>query len=162
MKNENLMKLYRNGFFYKGHFIENNGNVMSSLEKIKFEDYDISIPKEYIDEFPYVDAWIFLHGSCDLFAYALHQHFGFQIYELKDDDKLIHCYCKLNYCEMEIYVDVRGATTDKKAFFSEFKNGKEEICKDVQCIDINAEFAKEGLEFADKIIMKYRNYYAFD
>ena len=162
MKSENLMQPFGSGDFHKGHFIEKNKTIRTCLDNIKFEDYNISIPKDYIDVFPYDSAWDLLKGSCDLFAKALYQRFGFTVYELKYKDKLVHCYCKLLYYGKEVYIDVRGATTNKREFFSEFGTGEESICEDIENKNLNDEWAKEGFAFANEIITKYHNYYAFD
>ncbi len=66
---------------------------------------------------PYEDASYFLQGSCELFALALHQEFGFKVYTIPTKISF-HCFCKSNYNGAEVYIDVRGATTDFNEFIS--------------------------------------------
>lgn len=81
-----------------------------------------------------MDASIFLHGVCGIFALALHDWFGYGIehvvapmepegeFEEEEDNApvttLVHIYCG---SEGMLY-DVRGGTSDESAFFEEFSD----------------------------------------
>lgn len=71
-----------------------------------------------------MDASIFLHGFCAIFALALHETFGYDIKVVAEADldgpwqsRLIHVYCRDND---DNYIDVRGITDDEYAFLGEF------------------------------------------
>lgn len=73
---------------------------------------------------PGMDASIFLHGVCGIFALALNERYGYKIEvaaeEPEDDlpweDRIVHIYCR----QESTYIDVRGAIDDKDEFLSEF------------------------------------------
>ena len=76
-----------------------------------------------------VDAGIFLHGICGIFALALHDRFGYPIEHVvvleepddEDDEPyndLIHIYC---FSDNKFY-DVRGWTDNEDLFFDEFSD----------------------------------------
>ena len=83
---------------------------------------------EKIDLGDGMDASIFLHGVCGIFALALHETFGYGLWVVafepenwgdEDDtwaNRLVHIYCQKDDC----YIDVRGITHDREAFFDEF------------------------------------------
>lgn len=87
-----------------------------------------------------MDASIFLHGVCGIFALALHEIFGYELFVVAEEpedwedansswmDRLVHIYCQKG----EKYIDVRGVTDDKEAFFGEFSDflyGDDEFIK---------------------------------
>ena len=117
-----------------------------------------------LPDFPYDNAHVFLMGSCQLFALALHKKFGYRIYVIMQD-KPLHWFCRFCYEGRYIYVDVRGATSD----FEEFKAGIVEWKNAPYCIcssninedeELNEEWAEEGLLFANKIIEQFPEYYS--
>ncbi len=73
-----------------------------------------------------VDAQAFLHGNCDIFALALHEAYGYPVEiaanpDWDEDcisplDALAHAYCR----DGTDYIDVRGRTSDREAFFLPF------------------------------------------
>ena len=73
-----------------------------------------------------VDATIFLHGICGVFALALHHLLGYPIEVLLDDSegemwaRLVHLYCPVEVREQQGYADVRGITTSWDGFLAEF------------------------------------------
>lgn len=73
-----------------------------------------------------VDATIFLHGVCGVFALALHHLLGYPIEVLLDDSegemwaRLVHLYCPVEVREQQGYADVRGITTSWDGFLAEF------------------------------------------
>lgn len=80
---------------------------------------------------PRETAMSFLHGTCSVFALALHERFGYAIewtleeeYDQADDpgspwDYLVHAYC---IDGDENLIDVRGLTCDAPGFFEEFED----------------------------------------
>lgn len=84
----------------------------------------------YIDgDIIHVDAGLFLHGVCGIFALALNDTFGYPIEVLQwvDDepsesiwDGLEHIYCPVTVLGQKGWADVRGITTDWNAFCKEF------------------------------------------
>lgn len=72
----------------------------------------------------YTSASDFLMGSCQLFALALHKKFGYTVYEIirkkdlndPDIDSLIHAFCKFQCDGVDLYVDVRGVTSEYDKF----------------------------------------------
>lgn len=73
-----------------------------------------------------MDATVFVHGVCGIFALALNERFGYPIYQildLRDDDddsepysQLVHIFCM----DDENYIDVRGMTDNDELFFDDF------------------------------------------
>lgn len=67
--------------------------------------------------FVFYDADVFRQGVCQLFAYALHQRFGYKVHIIKAQNRC-HIFCKTLDNQ---YVDVRGMTHS----FNEFICGLE-------------------------------------
>lgn len=67
------------------------------------------------------NAEMFLHGTCHVFAYALHQEFGYDFLELKGKSGMIHWCCIADYNGTEIYIDVSGITADFNELIIEFQ-----------------------------------------
>ena len=62
----------------------------------------------------------FLHGFCDIFACRLSKTYGYKVENIYGDDgHLVHAYCITKDGE---FVDVRGKTADRYAFFAEFED----------------------------------------
>lgn len=85
------------------------------------------------------DANFFLHGSCGVFALALHDIFGYRLgwllddeYNSKDSDDLyasdpymhiVHIFCVAETPEYgALFVDVRGMVDNAEMFFREFED----------------------------------------
>ena len=71
----------------------------------------------------HVSPYDFLHGWCDIFAFALYETFGYPIYcikEKKQDKIAIHYYCKPQHPDGCV-ADVRGITNDDFLFLQEFE-----------------------------------------
>jgi hypothetical protein len=86
--------------------------ITEYLEEIEqnvytFDLYDIS-------DYDYYDADYFRHGACQLFAYALNEIFGYEVYIISAD-KDIHIFCRSGSGD---YIDVRGKTKSFKEFIS--------------------------------------------
>lgn len=90
-----------------------------------------------------LDASIFLHGECGIFALALHETLGYEIwvvaFEPEDwgdeedtwESRLVHVYCRKGDC----CIDVRGITDDVDAFLDEFAD---ELYGDDEYINVPA------------------------
>lgn len=64
----------------------------------------------------------YLHGYCHVFATRLHNEYGYgivNVFSSDNPDRLIHSYCMNDEGEL---IDVRGKTSAKEAFFSEFED----------------------------------------
>lgn len=78
------------------------------------------------DGFETIDATIYLHGVCGVFALALHDRLGHPIEALLDDSdlpmwgRLVHLYCPVKVLGQQGYADVRGITTSWDEFLEEY------------------------------------------
>lgn len=164
--------------YYSGYY-EKCLNYIRNIEKynpggfrIQIEECLKSVPfeKKYfletnrgIDECPYEDAMIFLDGACDCFAEALHIIFGYDIYESIKGRK--HWFCICSYKGRNLYIDVRGATSDFAMFSARYGFQKNEI----QLLNASSEFYNDdigeqtttGFRFAYAIIENNPHYYGF-
>lgn len=76
--------------------------------------------------FEAMDATIYLHGVCGVFALALHDRIGHPIEALLDDNNLpmwsriVHLYCPVKVLGQQGYADVRGITTSWDEFLEEY------------------------------------------
>lgn len=167
--NKNTMQPNGEFHFHKGHYLERN--VINSLQSVENEDYSkIQCEDEDAADYLYVDAFLFLHGSCNLFALALHEEFGYEAYEIRDNEnRMNHVFCKATYRGQDVYIDVRGVTTNFVECVSEFrKSFYNSVCKgDYYIISRNLnedrklenEGDKTGFQFAQSIIKRYYGYY---
>ncbi len=151
---KNFSKKISTGYYLKGYHklrcIENKQYEEINLEN--FEDGDN----------PYDDAWIFLHGSCQLFALALQRKYGYLAVNLQiNGNSNAHYFCQSSYKGKTVYIDVRGITTDLNDVISEF------IYKDYDYKIIKYNFGEErlskadehGLKFAEQIIEDNPEFY---
>lgn len=150
--------------FHKGHYLSND--VIKSLRSVENENYDeLQFEDEYAVDTVYTDADVFLHGSCNLFALTLHETFGYEVYEIRDkEDRMVHVFCKSTYRGQDVYVDVRGVTTDFVECVSEFRNqlyrGYHITTRDIEEDKLlDNEGDKTGYPFAQAIVKKYHDYY---
>lgn len=107
------------------------------------EDEEPCEALEKVDLGDGLDASIFLHGVCGIFALVLHETFGYEIwvvaFEPEDwgdeadtwENRLVHVYCHKG----DRYVDVRGITDNEDAFFDEFAD---ELYGDDEYIEVPA------------------------
>ena len=76
--------------------------------------------------FETMDATIYLHGVCGVFALALHDRIGHPVEALLDDNNLpmwsriVHLYCPVKVLGQQGYADVRGITTSLDEFLEEY------------------------------------------
>ena len=135
----------------KGFYNTNKDNVIEKLLKIHSNKPAVSING---GEYVYYDAEVFLHGYCHIFAYALYQKFGYDIYELSNSsDNVIHWCCISKYNEIDVYIDVRGITSNFNEFLTEFQPtvGLKPEMKIVDDIEkYNDEWMQELLDFANE------------
>ena len=105
----------------------------------------------------------YLHGWCFAFAMRLHNEFGYKVENIYGDDgELVHAYCLTPAGE---YVDIRGKTTNEKAFFSEFDDwlDVDELCqykRDNVLHKIATDEEKAMYDITRHIINCHRSYYA--
>lgn len=156
----NKMIKTSNGNFHKVFYESCKENYMKQLLNIRSNNQDMELKTYYSAEF-------FLHGICHIFAYDLHREFGYDILELKNKSGgMTHWCCVSDYNGKNLYIDVRGATTDYNQFLEEFQpdmgeHPLERIIAEQDLIDINDDFEdEEQLKFADNIIERYYNYYS--
>lgn len=96
-----------------------------------------------------MDATVFVHGVCGIFALALNERFGYPIYQLLDlreneDDsepysQLVHIFCM----EDDNYIDVRGMTDNDKLFFDDFAD---DLGSDADIFPLLASSCKEFVQ----------------
>ena len=100
-----------------------------------------------------------------MFALALHEELGYEVYEIRDiEDRLFHVFCKSTYRGQDVYIDVRGATTDFEECLSDFSNcmyrGYYITRRDLEeDRGLDGEGDVTGYRFAQDIVEKYRCYY---
>lgn len=149
--------------FHKGHYLAND--IVNSLCNVKNEEYP-KIQCQDTDEIccHYKDAYVFLHGSCQLFALALHENFGYEVYEIRNNQGvMVHTFCLADYKGQVVYVDIRGVTTnivecmsEFPALYSGYSIDKHNIEEDRR-LEIEGE--EIGYQFAQSIIQQYPKYY---
>ncbi len=142
-----------------------DGNLLQSVCIDDFPEINIDDPH---GECSYIDARNFLRGSCNLFALALNEKYGYDVYELFDlDGRYIHTFCMTSYYQEKMYIDIRGKTVDFDEFIDGILYASENGCCMKEC-DINKEkelserWDKVGIEFANAIINKYTSRYSAD
>lgn len=72
-----ISRMQRNGLFHfhKGLYLTDN--VINALRSVRNEHYDeIECEDDDATDYLYTNSELFLHGSCNLFALALHEEFG--------------------------------------------------------------------------------------
>lgn len=164
MNNKTVMKQKSSFHFHKGHYLKTN--ISDSLSKVKNERYsEINCKDEDAADYLYEDADVFLHGSCNLFALAIHDLLGYPVYEVLDyQGCMSHVFCKAEYHGQEVYVDVRGATTDITECLSEFegslRKGYTIRLRDLEeDRKLDCEGDRTGFAFAKAVVEKNKDYY---
>ena len=155
-----------NNHFHNGHYLiseEQRILVNQSLQKVVFDEMLFRQEDGCLCECPFTDASVFLHGACNIFAFALHLMFGYQIFKLvSGNGNPLHWFAIQQYKDKDVYIDVRGATTDKEEFIIEvidlekdYRN--EKIDSIEECFD--SEWKYTSLNFAKHIISESECYY---
>ena len=118
------MEIFSTGIFKQLKDLEKDENIeyldgaieqfMDSLDSVEKDN------KTY-------DFMQFLHGYCDifiisLFRFAKNNNLNYNIYRLKDNFGTIHCFSIVKKNNIEYFIDVRGITTSRDDFFSEFED----------------------------------------
>lgn len=142
------------GFFKDGE---------KGLQAIKNPKYETSDPDDFEDGInPYIDADVFIHGSCQLFAFALHNKYKYTGLNLQtESNENAHYFCKANYMGKDVYIDVRGITANLNDVISQFiYREKYEIVEyDFRNEKVLSKEEAHGLEFAEHIINIHPNFY---
>lgn len=133
------------------------------LYDIGNKKYEEISPDDFEEEYnPYDNAWVFLHGSCQLFALALQRKYGYTALNLQvDESPHAHYFCKSSYEGKEVYIDVRGITADLNEVISKFvfKKKYKIVPYDFAEERVLSKADKHGLEFAEQIINDYSYFY---
>ena len=112
------------------------------------------------DDFVPINAYDFIKGICHVFAYVLNEEFKYDIYELYDkNDNYLHHFCMSKYKNIDLYIDVRGITSDEKKFAEEFGIDDTSNKKLVSFVDKKDGFNNYTLEFAKYVLNKNYDYY---
>lgn len=160
--------IYCNGHYYSGYF-EKSIREKKSIEKLIASStycHPCFIAPPYGNETdcPYEDesGMIFLDGSCNLFAKQLHDHFGYDVYEVSDGSGN-HWYCLTDYNHKRLYIDIRGATTDFCSFSNRYSFIKSEMePKPILRTELtfeNEPWRDTGAIFARNIIAENKGFY---
>lgn len=143
------------------------------LNKIEIPQFMEGIDTNQDDGNSYCTAGDFLTGSCQLFALTLHRKFGYTVYEIirkkdlndPDKDSLVHAFCKFQYDGIDLYVDVRGITSEYDNFMKGVILPENEACA-VRPRDLkkdNADLSETDIWatcFAAYIIDQHPEYYS--
>lgn len=164
MINKSIMHQTGTFHFHKGHYLSTN--VEDSLRQVENENFaNIKCEEDDATDYLYTQATIFLRGSCNLFALALNDEFGYTVYEVKDYmGRLTHVFCKSTYHGQDVYIDVRGVTTDISECLSEFSyrllKGYSIVTYDIEeDRELENEGDETGYQFAQAVVRKYKKYY---
>lgn len=152
------MKQLDNGHLCSGFY----ETVEVDIEKVL---RDISFPEGEMEEFPYGSPHDFLQGSCELFAYALKQRFGYEICEVRNSDGgNPHWFGRVKRQELIFYVDVRGMTTDYDLFLSGLayppKDPQPLLVVTDDVVDFHDDWTNLGIEIALRFIDEHSGYYS--
>lgn len=129
----------------------------------------------YLDKARSCDAGVFLFGVCGVFAAALARRFGYGIHMLRDAgdapglDSAIHIFCVCTNPEtgMEVFIDARGITDNRRDAVSEFEHlYGVPVIERVDLSDLEA-WLDSGLgpcrgsyqSYADQLIQEHLDYY---
>ena len=158
---------YENGEYYSGHYrksIELKITIEESLKKDQFDTCLMLLPEDGSYPCPYDNAVDLLHGSCNLFATVLNQLYDYDVFEIIDvDGKTVHWYASKHYKGVNIYIDVRGATSDFDKFISPFihtiKMSYTEIQRQNEELVFSEDWSDTGVLFAHWLIDKNQEFY---
>lgn len=142
-------------------FLENVGG--------EYEVYANNVCNDGIERRFRINAYDFLHGSCNEFAYMLNEKYGYPVFEIKDEKgNLIHSFTRVDTDSQHYFIDVRGITTDYSEFISEFEDWIDEETSIINTFPVdlldkdererNAP-SKENREFIENLFSDYNNYY---
>lgn len=145
--NNELEKKLPTGFFVIGE---------NCLQDIKNRNYETTTLDNFEDEYNlYENAEIFLKGSCQLFALALHEKYGYSALRLQTETNInAHFFCQVNYKGKDIYIDVRGMTINLNDIISMYISDEDYkiVSYDFTDEKILNKDEKHGHEFAKHVI----------
>jgi hypothetical protein len=121
----------------------------TELHAICYDDVDGVV------EHPYTDAGVLHMGSCDLFAVALHERFGYEICRV-DYEHSFHMFCRTEIEGKTVYIDASGMSTNLQDLQLGEKIGEIYSVDEVTC---DGEFDDIGLGFARRFIEKHKEYF---
>ena len=153
--------------FYERSIIEGI-DIDNLVSRISFsEEY---LRKPYIIDgypCPYEDETgkIFLDGSCNVFAKTLRFFFNnYQVYMVSQPPHQ-HWYCKTVFNNRNLFVDIRGATTDYSAFSTRYPfindshNLKLQLMEGKDLLFYEENWRRTAEVFAFNIICEHKSYY---
>lgn len=151
-------KKISNNNFHKGFYeIDEGNNKMQSCMIA-----NMNIPEIFKERNYFIRH--FLHGMCHIFAYVLHKKFGYDILEIKNiSGSCVHWCCVANYDGKEIYIDVRGMTTNYQELLQEYQPdiGKNPTKSKITNLkDYDDEWVETEIKFANEIITTFYDYYS--
>ena len=150
---------YYSGYYLKGQSIY---EIEKILQQEKIEDYpEIEFDDPY-ETCPYDSASDFLMGSCELFALALHNKFGYTVFEIVSSGRLVHTFCMK--AGSRVFIDIRGITSNEDDFMSGVRilegDGYEIRPRDIsEDQGLLNEWDSLAMEFANAIINRHPKYY---
>ena len=154
---------------YTGYFVYLDNDIDELLFAAdEFDEFglDYLLTEENLDdgENPYENAHVFLMGSCNLFALALNEKFGYALCQI-DKGSSHHYFCITEYVDKNgekqyPLIDVRGMTTD----FLKFRRTScvpTAAVEDVEKMVIDEGLASDviGIEYAKRIIERHPEFY---
>ena len=111
-------KQINTGFYLAGMWAE------EALDRYKLEEFPEDSLHDKDSLLNNAGANYLLKGSCQRFALALHEHFGYPVYEIIDlsysNGRLVHAFCVAHCNEVMLMIDVRGITTCFELFIQPF------------------------------------------
>lgn len=111
-------KQINTGFYLAGMCAE------EALDRYKLEEFPEDSLHDKDSLLNNAGASYLLRGFCQRFALALHEHFGYPVYEIIDlsysNGRLVHAFCVAHCDEAMLLIDVRGITTCFELFVQPF------------------------------------------
>ena len=152
---------------HKGFY--NDENFIKSLAEICYDDF-FKRPEDI--DFAYNHADVLLCGACHVFAVALQEKLGYNLYVIEEilesewtERKGFHAFCQVNESNRLYYVDARGMTSSFDEFMEvarQFVHG-EYIIRPALPEELaewkKEDYYKEASYFAESIIEKYKECY---
>jgi spore coat protein CotH len=132
------------------------------LRMVENKNYEENSDDFAGDDNPYYDAYIFLHGSCELFAWELNRRYGYEGLNLQIPGcNNCHFFCKTTMANgTEVYIDVRGITDNIHEIINEFAGKEYRIVPYIFPKENELTAAEiHGVRFAKQIIDDNEGYY---
>lgn len=153
------MKDYCSGYYLKSKYIH---EIKDFLRLELIENFSEIVYNDPYESCPYASADDFLMGSCELFALALHNKYGYDVFEVVSDGKMVHTFCKED--DFNAFIDVRGITENINDFMdgvmissgTDYEIRPRDISEDQR---LSNEWDSLAMEFANAIINRHPDYY---